>query len=272
MAPRLTRRAALLGLTSAFALGRSGLALAAAPTDRRFVVIILRGALDGLAAVVPYGDRNLAAWRAELVPRGPRRPRRAARSRRLLRAASVARGHARALPGGRAAAGARGRRPLPQPQPFRGAGLHGERRRPAHDQRLAQPRRRAAPRRRRAARPASPSASPCRCCCAARPRSAPRRRRASPQPDPDLYARLVALNSPDPVTGPALAEGLKERDLRRSDARGRRRRQGRPQQLPGAGRHCRATAGQARTVRASRRWRSTAGTRMRCRSAGSTPR
>jgi uncharacterized protein (DUF1501 family) len=69
--PRLTRRAALLGLTSAWALGRSGLALAAAPTDHRFVVVILRGALDGMSAVTPYGDRNLGSWRAELVPPGP---------------------------------------------------------------------------------------------------------------------------------------------------------------------------------------------------------
>jgi uncharacterized protein (DUF1501 family) len=66
----VTRRAALLGLTSAWALGRSSLAFADAPTDKRFVVVILRGALDGLAAVVPYGDRNLAGWRAGLVP-GP---------------------------------------------------------------------------------------------------------------------------------------------------------------------------------------------------------
>jgi uncharacterized protein (DUF1501 family) len=64
----ITRRAALLGLTAAWALGRSSLAFADAPTDKRFVVVILRGALDGLAAVVPYGDRNLAGWRAGLVP------------------------------------------------------------------------------------------------------------------------------------------------------------------------------------------------------------
>ena len=54
----LTRRAALLGLASAFTLGRASLALADAPTDQRFVVVILRGALDGLSAVVPYGDRG----------------------------------------------------------------------------------------------------------------------------------------------------------------------------------------------------------------------
>lgn len=72
--PLLTRRAALLGLTSAISLGPASLALAAAPVPaagQRFVVVILRGALDGLAAVVPYGDSNLAAWRAELVPPQP---------------------------------------------------------------------------------------------------------------------------------------------------------------------------------------------------------
>ncbi|MBV9784259.1 MAG: DUF1501 domain-containing protein [Acidisphaera sp.] len=72
---RLTRRAALLGLTAAWSLGgplgRASLALAAAPTDKRFVVVILRGALDGMAAVVPYGDPGLATWRAELIPGAP---------------------------------------------------------------------------------------------------------------------------------------------------------------------------------------------------------
>ncbi len=68
MIQRLTRRSALLGLATAVTLGRASLALGAAPTDRRLVVVILRGALDGLAAVVPYGDRDLAAWRAPLLP------------------------------------------------------------------------------------------------------------------------------------------------------------------------------------------------------------
>jgi uncharacterized protein (DUF1501 family) len=67
---KLTRRAALLGLTSAFALGRASLALAAAATEQRFVVVILRGALDGLSAVVPHGDPSLASLRGELVPAG----------------------------------------------------------------------------------------------------------------------------------------------------------------------------------------------------------
>src|SRR5271154_97867 len=71
---QLTRRSALLGLTSAVSLGRASLAVAAAPTDNRFVVVILRGALDGMAAVVPYGDPDLAALRGELVPLPPGQP------------------------------------------------------------------------------------------------------------------------------------------------------------------------------------------------------
>jgi uncharacterized protein (DUF1501 family) len=68
MTPNLSRRATLLGLTSVFSTGRLSLAVAAAPTDQRFVVVIQRGAMDGLAAVVPYGDRDLTALRPELVP------------------------------------------------------------------------------------------------------------------------------------------------------------------------------------------------------------
>ena len=66
-----SRRSALLGLTAAVSLGRASLALAAAPTEQRFVVIILRGAMDGLAAITPYGDPALAALRPELLPPPP---------------------------------------------------------------------------------------------------------------------------------------------------------------------------------------------------------
>jgi uncharacterized protein (DUF1501 family) len=44
------------------------LALAAAATDRRFVFIILRGAMDGLAAVMPVGDPAYAALRGAFGP------------------------------------------------------------------------------------------------------------------------------------------------------------------------------------------------------------
>jgi uncharacterized protein (DUF1501 family) len=74
----LTRRSALLGLTSAVALtgaaGRASLALANAPTESRFVVVILRGAMDGLSVVPPYGDPALAGLRAELLSGQPGQP------------------------------------------------------------------------------------------------------------------------------------------------------------------------------------------------------
>ena len=43
------------------------LAFANAPTDKRFVVVILRGALDGLAAVPPHGDPNYKSVRGVLA-------------------------------------------------------------------------------------------------------------------------------------------------------------------------------------------------------------
>ena len=42
-------------------------AFASVPTDRRFVVVILRGALDGLAIVPPHGDKDYAATRGVLA-------------------------------------------------------------------------------------------------------------------------------------------------------------------------------------------------------------
>jgi uncharacterized protein (DUF1501 family) len=45
--------------------------MAAAPTQRRFVVVILRGALDGMAAVPPYGDPALVGLRGGLLPPPP---------------------------------------------------------------------------------------------------------------------------------------------------------------------------------------------------------
>ncbi|MCQ8240923.1 DUF1501 domain-containing protein [Rhizosaccharibacter radicis] len=66
----LTRRASLLGLASAWSLGASSLALGAASSpgqDRRLVVVILRGAMDGLSVVTPYGDGAIRSLRAPLV-------------------------------------------------------------------------------------------------------------------------------------------------------------------------------------------------------------
>jgi uncharacterized protein (DUF1501 family) len=42
-------------------------AFAAVPTERRFVVVILRGALDGLAVVPPHGDKDYASTRGALA-------------------------------------------------------------------------------------------------------------------------------------------------------------------------------------------------------------
>jgi uncharacterized protein (DUF1501 family) len=71
----IKRRTALLGLTSAIALGPAAAAFGAPavvlPQGQRFVVVILRGALDGLAAVAPYGDPNLAIWRSGLLTAEP---------------------------------------------------------------------------------------------------------------------------------------------------------------------------------------------------------
>ena len=70
----LSRRTALLGLATSVGIGRTTLALASAATEKRLVVVILRGALDGMAAVVPYGDPGLAGLRGEIVPPAPGQP------------------------------------------------------------------------------------------------------------------------------------------------------------------------------------------------------
>ena len=62
-----SRRGFLLGLGASLAAGGARAAFADAPGERRLVVILLRGALDGLHAVPPYGDAGLAALRPNLV-------------------------------------------------------------------------------------------------------------------------------------------------------------------------------------------------------------
>lgn len=57
------------GLVLATAGGR--LALAAAAGQRKFVFVILRGAMDGLAAVAPYADPNYRAARGRLALGAP---------------------------------------------------------------------------------------------------------------------------------------------------------------------------------------------------------
>ena len=67
MTTGISRRGTLLGLAGAFSLGRASLAVAAAPTEKRLAVVVLRGALDGLSAVVPYGEAGLAGLRGGLA-------------------------------------------------------------------------------------------------------------------------------------------------------------------------------------------------------------
>jgi len=63
-----TRRRFLAGAVAApVALAAPGLALATVPGDKRFVFIVLRGAMDGLHAVVPIGDPDYAAARGGLA-------------------------------------------------------------------------------------------------------------------------------------------------------------------------------------------------------------
>ena len=136
----ISRRTALLGLATSFSLGGTTLALGSASTDKRLVVVILRGALDGMAAVVPYGDPGLVVLRGEIAPPAPGQP------DGLLDLGgfyglhpSLAGVHDMYVAGEvvpvHAVAGS-----VPRAQPFRGAGLPGVRCGSPDDQRLAQPR------------------------------------------------------------------------------------------------------------------------------------
>ncbi len=66
-----TRRSILKTMAAAGALSvfdaPVGFAFASVPSDRRLVVVILRGALDGLAAVPPYGDKDYSSVRGSLT-------------------------------------------------------------------------------------------------------------------------------------------------------------------------------------------------------------
>jgi uncharacterized protein (DUF1501 family) len=65
----LDRRSLLQSFAAAGVLSAGGarFAFAATPGDRRLVVVILRGALDGLAAAPPHGDKDYAAVRGQLA-------------------------------------------------------------------------------------------------------------------------------------------------------------------------------------------------------------
>lgn len=66
----VSRRQFLAGLAAAplmASLLPHGLSMAAAPTDKRLIVVILRGGMDGLAAVIPHGDRDYKDLRADMA-------------------------------------------------------------------------------------------------------------------------------------------------------------------------------------------------------------
>jgi uncharacterized protein (DUF1501 family) len=61
----------LLGLGVTAVAPGAALAVAAGGDARRLVVVIQRGAMDGISAVVPYGDPGLRGLRARLIPPAP---------------------------------------------------------------------------------------------------------------------------------------------------------------------------------------------------------
>src|SRR5262245_21080491 len=65
MSRRLFLESSLFAGASTFVSAR--LAFASAPTDSRFVFVLLRGALDGLSAVPPVGDPDYAALRGQIA-------------------------------------------------------------------------------------------------------------------------------------------------------------------------------------------------------------
>ena len=70
----ISRRTALFGLgaaAGATALGWSTVGLAAAPTDRRLVVVVLRGGLDGLHALPAHGDPHYESARGRMALPSP---------------------------------------------------------------------------------------------------------------------------------------------------------------------------------------------------------
>ncbi len=206
----LTRRGALLGLGAALTLGRASLALASAPTERRLVVVLMRGALDGMTAVVPYGDPALASLRAELIPG-------AVGSEGGMRDLggfyglhpSLAAMHAMYLQGEllpvHAVAGHYRTRSHFDGQDYMESGA---------DERMSS----GWLNRAVALLPARPGVDAALAVGGTLPLllrgTAPVGAWAPPifnSPDTDLYARIAALHQADPVTGPAILEGLKER-------------------------------------------------------------
>ena len=125
------------------------LASAASGRDPRLVVVVLRGALDGLSAVAPIGDPDYASLHQELALALGRRAR-GAEAQRLFRPQSRDDQFRQALRGETGAGRPRDGDQLSRAFAFRRAGR--ARKRPAcarpHGERMAQPRRRGAAERR----------------------------------------------------------------------------------------------------------------------------
>jgi uncharacterized protein (DUF1501 family) len=71
-----TRRDVLAGLAGTglwTGMGLPGLAFAAAPVDQRLLLVVLRGGMDGLAALPPYADPHYASLRGKLAIAAPGR-------------------------------------------------------------------------------------------------------------------------------------------------------------------------------------------------------
>jgi uncharacterized protein (DUF1501 family) len=67
---RRSRRQFMAGLMAAplvASLAPYGISMAAAPTDKRLVVVILRGGMDGLAATIPHGDPDYEELRGKIA-------------------------------------------------------------------------------------------------------------------------------------------------------------------------------------------------------------
>jgi len=191
-------------------LGRASLALAAPATEKRFVVVILRGALDGLSAVPAYGDPAFSDVRGGLALPGPAAP------GGVLDLGgfyglhpALSAFHAMYVSGEaavvHAAAGHYRSRSHFEAQDYlesgtdhrlnsgwlnRAVGLMPQR--PGVDLALSV-----------GLSPPLVLRGPVTVQAWAPERFA--------QPDPDLYARLVSLSANDPIIGPALAEGIKRR-------------------------------------------------------------
>ena len=124
--------AATLSLLPRFALAASS------ASDTRFLLVLLRGGMDGLHALQPFGDPGFAALRGDFAHADGQPT--AASAGCGFRPARATRIHVAAVRRQVAAAGGRGGAAVSSALAFRGAGLRGERhRRQRRQHRLAQP-------------------------------------------------------------------------------------------------------------------------------------